>query len=215
MVGPMESAPYGPPRVDPSLLRHSPLFSASIMLGEKTREKGSEIGTPKGITSEETLEIDMSSSPAAATFDARAAYAARADKQASRSAARRDGSSGGAEDPWVRDPRPGRWTIRAPSVGEAEPWPREDMEIRGVYSHSPGNASSGGIRLGSVIALHVGDALRLEDLRSVEIPYYDATPANLNDFMLDWDDFAEEVVGEMRQDARDKWACRTFPHRLA
>ena len=35
MEGPMESAPYGPPRVDPSLLRHIPLFSASVMLGEK------------------------------------------------------------------------------------------------------------------------------------------------------------------------------------
>ena len=44
---PMESAPYGPPWVDPSLLRHIPLFSASVMLGEKTPEKGSGIGTPK------------------------------------------------------------------------------------------------------------------------------------------------------------------------
>ena len=35
MEGPMESAPYGPPRVDPSLLRHIPLFWASVMLGEK------------------------------------------------------------------------------------------------------------------------------------------------------------------------------------
>ena len=57
--------------------------------------------------------------------------------------------------------------------------------------------------------------MRLEDLRGVEIPYYDANPANLDDFIFDWGDFAEEVVGEMRQDARDKWACRTFPHRLA
>ena len=40
MEGPMESAPYGPPRVDPSLLRHIPLFSASVMLGENTPEKG-------------------------------------------------------------------------------------------------------------------------------------------------------------------------------
>ena len=47
MEGPMESAPYGPPRVDPSLLRDIPLFSASVMLGEKTPEKGLAIGTPK------------------------------------------------------------------------------------------------------------------------------------------------------------------------
>ena len=215
MDGPMESAPYGPPRVDPSLLRHIPLFSASVMLGEKTPEKGSGIGAPKRDAREETIEIDMSSPPAAATFDARAAYAARVDEEASRSAARRDGSSAGAVDPWVMDPRSGIWTMGGPSVGEAEPRPHEDMEIRGVYSHSPGNGISGGIRLGGVIALDVGDVVRLEDLRGVKIPYYDANPANLDDFILDWEDFAEEVVGEKRQDARDKWACRTFPHHLA
>ena len=32
MEGPMESAPHGPPRVDPSLLRHISLFLASVML---------------------------------------------------------------------------------------------------------------------------------------------------------------------------------------
>ena len=157
----------------------------------------------------------MSSPRAAATFDARAAYAARVDEEASRSAARRDGSSGGAVDPWVMDPRSGIWTMGGPSVGEAEPRPRDNMEIRGVYSHSRGNGSSGGIRLGGVIASDVGDAVRLEDLQGVKIPYYDANLANLDDFILDWEGFAEEVVGEMRQDARDKWACRTFPHRLA
>ena len=74
----------------------------------------------------------MSSPPAAATFDARAAYAARVDEEAWRSAARRDGSSGGAEDPWVMDPQSGLWTMGGRSVGEAVPRPREDMEIRGV-----------------------------------------------------------------------------------
>ena len=134
--GPMESAPYGLPRVDPSLLRHIPLFSATVMLGEKTPENGSGIGTPKQDTREGTVEINMSSSPAAAPFDARVAYAASVDEEASTSAARRDGSSGGAEDPWMRDPRSGIWTMRDPSMGEAEPQPREDKEIRGVYSHS-------------------------------------------------------------------------------
>ena len=70
----MESAPYGPPRVDPSLLRHIPLFSASVMLGEKTPEKCLGIGTPKLDTREVTVKIDMSSPPAAETFDARAVY---------------------------------------------------------------------------------------------------------------------------------------------
>ena len=74
-------------------------------------------------------------------------------------------------------------------MGEAEPRPREDMEIRRVYSHSPGNGSSGGLCLGGVIASDVGDAVRLEDLWGVKIPYYDADPANLDDFILDCEDF--------------------------
>ena len=85
--GPIQSAPYGPPRVYPSLLTHIPPFSASVMLGEKTLEKGPGIGTPKRNALEETVEIDMSSPPAAVTFDARAAYAAGVDEEASRSAA--------------------------------------------------------------------------------------------------------------------------------
>ena len=39
--------------------------------------------------------------------------------------------------------------------------------------------------------------------------------SNLDDFILDWEDFPEEVVGKMRGAPRDKWVCRTFPHRLA
>ena len=51
----------------------------------------------------------------------------------------------------------------------------------------------------------------------MKTPHYDANPANLDDFILDWEDFAEQVVGEMRfgSDAGEKWACGTFPHRLA
>ena len=70
MEGAIEMAPYGPPRVGPSLLRHIPLFSASVMLEEKTPEKGSGIGTPKLDALQETVEIEMSSPPAAATFNA-------------------------------------------------------------------------------------------------------------------------------------------------
>ena len=215
MEGPMESAPYGPPRVDPSLLRHIPLFSASVMLGEKTPEKGSRISTPKWDTPEDTVEIDMSSPPAAATFRARAAYAARLDEQASRSAAHGDGSSVGVKDPWLMDPRSGIWTMGGLNVGGAEPRPGEDIEIRGVYSHSPGNGSSGGIILGGVIASHVGDAVRLKYLRGVRITYYNANPANLDDFILNREGFSEEVVGEMRQNARERLACRPFQHCLA
>ena len=61
----------------------------------------------------------------------------------------------------------------------------------------------------------VGDAIRIDDLRGIKIPYYDGNPSNLDDFILDWEDFAEEVVGEMRGAPRDNWVCRTFPHRLA
>ena len=63
MEGLMESAPYGSPPVDPSLLRQIPLFSASVIFGEKTPEKGWGIGTPKRDTREETVHIDMSSPP--------------------------------------------------------------------------------------------------------------------------------------------------------
>ena len=185
MEGPMEWAPYGPQRADPSLMRHIPLFSASVMLGDKAPEKDSEIGTPKRNTLEETVEINIGRMPAAATFEGRAVYAACVDEEALRSAARRNGSSGGAEHPWVRHRRLGIWSMGRPSVGEGEPWPHEDMEVRGVYFHSPGNGSLGGICLGGVIASDVGDAVRVEDLQGVRIPYYDGNPANLDDFILD------------------------------
>ena len=211
MEGPMESAPYGPPRVDPSLLRHIPLFSASVMLGEKTPEEGSGIGTPNRDTREGTVEIDMSSPPAAGTFDGRAAYERRVAEMDSEI---RGGSSG---ESWVQDPPSGIWTMVGPSIEDTKSEPQEDMEIRGVYSNFPGNGSGGSIRLGGVIASDVGDAVRIEYFRGVRKPYYNADPAKLDAFILDWEDFAEEVVGEMwfGSDARDKCAYCTFPHRLA
>ena len=60
-----------------------------------------------------------------------------------------------------------------------------------------------------------GDAIRIYDLRGIKIPYCDGNPSSLDDFILDWEDFAEEVVGEIQGAPRDKWVCRTFPHRLA
>ena len=88
----------------------------------------------------------------------------------------------------------------------------EERDVRGVYSHPP---ATGGIRLGGVVAGDVGDAIRIDDLRGIKIPYYDGNPSNLHDFILDWEDFAEEVVGAVRGAPRDKWVCRRFPHRLA
>ena len=81
----------------------------------------------------------------------------------------------------------GPWSVRA--WKKEKSGPREDMEIRGVYFHSPGNGSGGSIRLGRVIAWDVGDAVRIEDRRAVKIPHYDPNPANLEDFILDWKDF--------------------------
>ena len=66
-----------------------------------------------------------------------------------------------------------------------------------------------------MVAADVRDAIKIDDLRGIKIPYYDGNPSNLDDFILDWEDFAEEVVGEMKGAPRDKWVCRTFPHRLA
>ena len=50
----------------------------------------------------------------------------------------------------------------------------------------------------------------------MKIPHYDVSPPNLDDYILGEPDVAEEVIGEMRfgSDARDKLACRTFPHHL-
>ena len=88
----------------------------------------------------------------------------------------------------------------------------EERDVQGVYSHPP---ATGGIRLGGVVAADVGNAIRIDHLRGIKIPYYDGNPSNLDDFILDWEDFAAEVVGEMKGAPRDKWVCRTFPHRLA
>ena len=44
----------------------------------------------------------------------------------------------------------------------------EERDVRGVYSHPP---ATGGIRLGGVLAADVGDAIRIDDLRGIKIPY--------------------------------------------
>ena len=117
---------------------------------------------------------------------------------------------------WVKDFNTGIWTAggaspsRIPNPmgsGPTGPHSMEERDVRGVYSHP---MVTGGICLGGVVAADVGDAIR-----GIQIPYYDGNPSNLDDFILDWEDFAEEVVGEMKGAPRDKWVCRTFPHRLA
>ena len=77
--------------------------------------------------------------------------------------------------------------------------------------------SGGTIRVGGLFASYVRDAVRIKHLRGPKTPHYDANPANLDDFILDWEDSAEKVVGEMRfgSDVRNKWACCSFPHFLA
>ena len=109
----------------------------------------------------------------------------------------------------MKNPTTGIWTAggaspsRIPNPmgsGPTGPHSMEERDVRGVYSHLP---ATGGIRLGGVVAADVG------------VPYYNGNPCNLDDFILDWEDFAEEVVGEMKGAPRDKWVCRKFPHRLA
>ena len=121
----------------------------------------------------------------------------------------------------MKDPTTGIWTAggaspsRIPNPmgsGPTRPHSMEERDVRGVCSQPP---ATGGIRLGGVVAADVGDAIRIDDLRGIKIPYYDGNPSNLDDYILDWEDFAEEVVGEMKGAPRDKWVCRTFPHRLA
>ena len=121
----------------------------------------------------------------------------------------------------MKDPNTGVWTAggvshsRIPNPmgsGPTGPHSMEERDVRGVYSHPP---ATGGIRLGGVVAADIGDTIRIDDLRGIKFPYYDGNPSNLHDFILDWEDFAEEVVGEIKGAPRDKWVFRTFPHRLA
>ena len=224
MGGPAE-APYAPPRVDPGALPFVPMFSESIMLGEHTAPSGS-MREEHANTDLRSLTVQMSHAaqdpPIAMT--AHAVYAEEEiQTMQGRTMGRADGHGRGhpGGDLWVKDPTTGIWTAggaspsRIPNPmgsGPTGPHSMEERDVRGVYSHPP---ATGGIRLGGVVAADVGDAIRIDDLRGIEIPYYDGNPSNLDDFILDWEDFAEEVVGVMKGVPRDKWVCRTFPHRLA
>ena len=224
MGGPAE-ATYAPPRVDPGALPFVPMFSESIMLGEHT--------APTWSMREEHATTDLRSQTVQMSHDAQdqpiatTVHAVYAEEEIQtvqgRTMARADGHGRGhpGGNLWVKNPTTGIWTaVRAsPSrisnpmgSGPTGPHSMEERDVRGVYSHPP---ATGGIRLGGVVAADVGDAIRIDDLRGIKIPNYDGNPSNLDDFILDWEDFAEEVVGEMKRAPRDKWVCRTFPHRLA
>ena len=226
MGGPAE-APYAPPRVDPGALPFVPMFSESIMLGEHTAPAGS-MREGHATTDPRSLTVQMSHAaqdPPTTTI-AHAVYAEEEIQHQTlqgRTMGSADGHGRGhpGGNLWVEDPTTGIWTAggaspsRIPNPmgsGPSGPHSMEERDVRGVYSHPP---ATGGIRLGGVVAADVRDAIRIDDLRGIKIPYYDGNPTNLDDFILDWEDFAEEVVGEMRGAPRDKWVCRRFPHRLA
>ena len=226
MGGPAE-APYASPSVYPGALPFVPMFSESTMLGEHTAPAGS-MREGHVTTDRRSLTVQMShaAQDLPITTTAHAVYAEQ-EIQSQTMQGRTMGSADGhgrghpSGNLWAKDPNTGIWTAggASPSCipnpmgsGPTGPHSMEERDVRGVYSHPP---ATGGIRLGGVVAGDVGDAIRIDDLRGVKIPYYDCNPSDLDDLILDWDDFAEEVVGEMRGAPRDKWVCRTFPHRLA
>ena len=224
MGGPAE-APYAPLRGDPGALPFVPMFSESKMLGEHTAPAGS-MREEHATTDLRSLTVQMShaAQDAPTAMTAHAVYAEEEiQTMQGRTMGRADGHGrghpGGSLP--VKDPTTEIWTAggaspsRIPnpmSSGPTGPHSMEERDVWGVYSHPP---ATGGIRLGGVVAADVGDAIRIDDLRKIKIPYYDGNPSNLDDFILDWEDFAEEVVGEMKGAPRDKWVCRTFSHRLA
>ena len=226
MGGPAE-APYAPPRVDPGALPYVPLFSESTMLGEHTapagsRREGHVATDPRSLTAQMS-HAAQDLPPSTTTYAVYAEEEIQNQTMQGQTMGRADGHGRGhpSGNLWAKDPNTGIWTAdgRSPSripnpmgSGPTGPHSMEERDVRGVYSNPP---ATGGIRLGGVVAGDVGDAIRIDDLRGIKIPYYDGNPSNLDDFILDWEDFAEEVVGEMRGAPRDKWVCRTFPHQLA
>ena len=222
-MGSPAEAPYAPPRVDPGALPFVPMFSESIMLGEHMAPAGS-MREEHATTDLRSLTVQMShaAQDPPTTTTAHAVYAEEEiHTMQGRTMGRADGHGRGhpGENLWVKDPTTGIWTAGGASPsripnrmgsGPTGPHFMEERDVRGVYSHPP---ATGGIR--GVVAADVGDAIRIDDLRGIKIPYYDGNPSNLDEIILDWEDFAEEVVGEMKGAPRDKWVCRRFPHRLA
>ena len=224
-MGAPAEAPYAPPRVDPGALLLVPMFSESIMLGEYTAPAGS-VREEHAITDPRSLTVQMShaTQDQPTTTTAHVVYAEEEiHTMQGRTMGRADGHGRGHPGGilLVKDPTTGIWTAggashsRIPNPmgsGPTGPHSMEETDVRGVYSHP---RATGGIRLGGVVAADVADAIRIDNLRGIKIPYYDGNPSNLDDFILDWEDFTEEVIGEMKGVPRDKWVGRTFRHRLA
>ena len=213
MGGPAE-VPYAPLRVDPGALPFVPMFSESIMLRELTAPAGS-MREEHVTTDPRSLTVQMSHAaqdPPTATTAHEVYAEGEIQTMQGRTMGRADGHGRGHSggNLWVKDPTTGIWTgggaspSRIPnpmSSGPTGPHTMEERDVRGVYSHPP---ATGGIRLGGVVAADVEDAIRIDDLRGIKIPYYDGNPSNLDNFILDWEDCAEEVVGEMKGAPRDK-----------
>ena len=201
MGGPAE-APYAPPRVDPAALPFVPMFSESTMLGEQTAPAGS-MREGHATTDPRSLTVQMShaTQDPPPTTTAYAVYAEEEIQSQTMQGRTMESVEGhGPGHPggnlWAKDPNTGIWTAdgaspsRIPNPmgsGPTGPHSMEERDVRGVYSHPP---ATGGIRLGGVVAGDVGDAIRIDDLRGIKIPYYDGNPSNLDDFILDWEDFA-------------------------
>ena len=225
MGGPAE-APYAPPRVDPGALPFVPMFNELTMLGEHTAPAGS-MREGHVTTDPRSLTVQMPHAaqdvPITTNMVVYAEEKIENHTMQGRTMGSADGHGRGhpGGNLWAKDPNTGIWTAdganpsRIPNPmgsGPTGPHSMEERDVRGVYSHPP---ATDGIRLGGVVTGDVGDAIRIDELRGIKIPYYDGNPSKLDDFILDWEDFAEEVVGEMRGAPRDKWVCRTFPHQLA
>ena len=200
MGGPAE-APYAPPRVDPGALPFVPIFSESTMLGEHTAPAGS-MREGHVTTEPRSLTVQMSHAAQDVPILTNMVVYAEDEIQSQTMQGRTMGSADrhGRGHPggnlWAKDPNTGISTAdgASPSCipnpmgsGPTGPHSMEERDVRGVYSHPP---ATGGIRLGGVVAEDVGDAIRIDDLRGIKIPYYDGNPSNLDDFILDWEDFA-------------------------
>ena len=188
MGGPAE-APYAPPRVDPGALPFAPMFSKSIMLGEHTAPAGS-MREEHATTDPRSLTVQMShaAQDPSTTTSAHAVYAEeeiQIHTMQGRTMGRADGHGRGhpGGNLWVKDPTTGIWTAGGASpscipnpMGSAPTGPHsmEERDVRGVYSHP---SPTGGICLGGVVAADVGDAIRIDDLRGIKIPYYDGNPS--------------------------------------
>ena len=187
MGGPAE-APYAPPRVDPGALPFVPMFSESTMLGEHTAPAGS-MREGHVTTDPRSLAVQMSHAvqdlpPTTNTHAVHAEEEIQSQTMQGRTMGSADGHGRGhpGGNLSAKDPNTGIWTAdgaspsRIPNPmgsGPTGPHSMEERDVRGVYSHPP---ATGGIRLGGVVAGDVGDAIRIDDLRGIKIPYYDGNP---------------------------------------